>query len=192
MGRCQLCPFFLLLLAICAIPSVSAQTTSAKKAAVSAEKYPPGLYQEIHHQLLELPFYSVFDFISFTLEGHKVTISGQVVPHTLKNDAEATVKNIEGVSAVVNNIEVLPVSAADDELRREVYRSIYEDPTLARYATQAVPPIHIIVKNSGVSLEGSVTSESDKSLAAVRARNVANVLSVRNNLVVQASESAAK
>lgn len=192
MRRCQLCPFAMLLIAICAMPSVSAQTISAKKTAVSAEQSPSSLSHEIHHQLLELPFYSVFDFISFTLEGHKVTLSGQVVRHTLKNDAEGAVKSIEGISAVVNNIEVLPVSVSDDEFRRNVYRSIYEDPSLARYATQAVPPIHIIVKNSGVSLEGLVTSETDKNLAALRARSVPNVLSVKNNLVVQASESAAK
>jgi hyperosmotically inducible protein len=102
----------------------------------------------------------------------------------LKSDAEAAVKSLEGVSSVVNNIEVLPPSPLDDQLRHALYRAIYGDPGLSRYSVQAVPSIHIIVKNGNVTLEGVVDSETDKNLANLRANQVPNVFSVKNNLVV--------
>jgi hyperosmotically inducible protein len=113
-----------------------------------------------------------------------VTLYGQVTRPTLKSDAEAAVKSIEGVSSVVNNIEVLPVSPMDDQLRRAVYRAIYGEPALSRYSIQAVPSIHIIVKNGNVTLEGVVDNETDKNLAGLRANGVPNVFSVKNNLAV--------
>jgi osmotically-inducible protein OsmY len=175
-----------------ATPSLRAQVPSNKKPAAAEEKTAASLPREIHHQLLVLPFYSVFDQISFTLHGSTVTLMGQVLRHTLKNNAEAAVRSIEGVGAVVNHIEVLPASAGDDELRNALYRSIYEDSTLARYAVQTLPAIHIIVKNATVTLVGNVESAGDKTLAASRAGVVANVQSLTNNLVVQARESAAE
>ena len=167
-----------------------AQAPSANSPAKSEEKYPPNLSREIHHQLLVLPYYSVFDVIGFTLDGGRVTLTGQVVRPTLKSQAEAAVKSIEGVDSVVNQIELLPPSPADDELRRAIYRAIFEDSTLARYAVHPVPPIHIIVKNGDVALEGAVESVSDKNLAGSRAGGVANVHNVKNNLVVQPKGSA--
>jgi osmotically-inducible protein OsmY len=101
-------------------------------------------------------------------------------------------KSLEGVLTVVNNIEVLPPSSTDDELRRGVYRAIYEDAPLARYAVQALPPIHIIVKNGTVALEGFANSEADRNLAATRASTVANVLSIKNNLLVQPKRTTAQ
>jgi len=171
---------------------LSAQSTPAPKPPQSDDRYPSPLSREIHHQILVLPFYSVFDSINFTVEGGKVTLTGQVVRRTLKEHAEAAVKSIEGVTVVVNQIEVLPVSPSDDDLRNAIYRVIYEDPTLARYAIQNIPPVHIIVKNGNVALEGSVESASEKTLAATRASSVANVRSVKNNLIVHPKESAAK
>ena len=142
------------------------------------------LMKEIRHQLVLLPYYSVFDNLAYRLEGDKVILEGQVVRPTLKSDAEAAVKSIEGVSTVVNNIEVLPLSPMDDQIRRAVYRAIYGDTALFRYGTSAVPSIHIIVKNGGVTLEGVTDNESDKNLANLRANGVANVFAVKNNLRV--------
>jgi hyperosmotically inducible protein len=191
MRRIGTWPAVLTLLFALVTPSLAAQTISAKKTPQKIEdKYAPSLSKVIHHQLLVLPFYSVFDSITFTLEGSKVTLTGQVVRHTLKDHAEAAMKSIEGVDSVINHIEVLPISPADDELRRAVYRAIYEDSTLARYAVQPIPNIHIIVKNASVTLEGNVNSDSDKNLAASRAGGVASVLNVKNNLVVQPKGSA--
>ena len=151
-------------------------------------KYREKLSKEVRHQLIMLPWYSVFDNLAYHVDGDKVTLSGQVTRPTLKSDAEAAVKNIEGVASVVNNIEVLPVSPMDDQLRRAVFRAIYGDGGLWRYAVQAVPSVHIIVKNGNVTLEGVVDNEMDKNLANLRASQVPNVFSVKNNLVV-ASDS---
>lgn len=150
----------------------------------SEEKYRERLAKEVRHQLVMLPWYSVFDNLAFQVDGDKVTLLGQVTRPTLKSDAEAAVKSIEGVASVVNNIEVLPVSVMDDQLRRAVFRTIYGEASLQRYAIQAVPPIHIIVKNGNVTLEGVVDNESDKNLANLRANEVPNVFSVKNNLRV--------
>jgi hyperosmotically inducible protein len=142
------------------------------------------MVKEIRHQLVLLPYYSVFDNLSFRLEGSKVILLGQVVRPTLKSDAGAVVKSVEGVSSVQNDIEVLPNSPMDDQLRRAVYRAIYSEPGLSRYALSAVPSIHIIVKNGNVSLEGVADNDTDKNLAGLRANGVPNVFSVKNNLVV--------
>jgi len=145
---------------------------------------PKSMANEVRHRLVMLPWYSVFDNLAYKVEGDKVTLYGQVTRPTLKSDAEAVVKGIEGVSTVVNNIEVLPPSPMDDQLRRALYRAIYGDPGLSRYSVQAVPSIHIIVKNGNVTLEGAVDSEADKNLAGIRANQVPNVFSVKNNLIV--------
>ncbi len=150
----------------------------------SEEKYRQRLAREVRHQLVMLPWYSVFDNLAFRVEGDKVTLSGQVTRPTLKSDAEAAVKSIEGVASVVNNIEVLPLSPMDDQLRLAVFRAIYGEAGLSRYSVQAVPSIHIIVKNGNVTLEGLVDSEADKNIANLRANQVPNVFSVKNNLVV--------
>ena len=146
------------------------------------------LIQEVRHQLVLLPYYSVFDNLAFRVEGDTVILEGQVVRPTLKSDAENVVKKIEGVGRVVNNIEVLPPSPMDDQIRRAVYRAIYADAALSRYGESAVPSIHIIVKNGNVTLVGVVDSEADKNLTYMRASGVPNVFSVKNELVVAPSK----
>jgi hyperosmotically inducible protein len=159
-------------------------TAQERKNQRSEAKYQERLAKEVRHQLVMLPWYSVFDNLAFRVEGDKVTLLGEVVLPTLKSDAEAAVKSIEGVASVTNNIEVLPVSPMDDQLRRALFRAIYGETGLQRYAEQAVPSIHIIVKNGNVTLEGVVDSEMDKNLAGLRANQVPNVFSVKNNLRV--------
>ena len=169
---------------VIALPNSAAARPQEEKKQRSAAKYREKLYKEVRHQLVMLPWYSVFDNLAYQVEGDKVILYGQVTRPTLKSDSEAAVKGIEGVASVVNNIEVLPVSPMDDQLRRAVFRAIYGDPGLSRYSIQAVPSIHIIVKNGNVTLEGVVDNETDKNLAYMRASQVPNVFSVKNNLVV--------
>lgn len=152
------------------------------------KKLHDNLVKEVRHQLLLLPYYSVFDNLLFKVDGDKVTLLGQVVRPSLKSDAESAVKSIEAVASVDNQIEVLPVSVMDDQLRRAVFRAIYGDTALSRYGMSALPSIHIIVKNGNVTLEGVVDSEGDKNLANLRANAVPNVFSVTNNLTVAATE----
>ncbi len=145
----------------------------------------PGLENRVRHELVMMPYYSVFDNLEYKVEGYRVTLSGQVTRPTLRTEAEARVKKIEGVEEVVNNIEVLPVSFNDDRIRRAAFRAIYGDTSLNRYALQRVPPIHIIVKRGQLTLEGVVANESEKNLAEMRAKSVSGAFSITNNLRVE-------
>lgn len=140
------------------------------------------LAREIRNELITLPLYGVFDNLTFRLENGKLTLLGQVSRPTLKTDAEEAVKEVEGVEAVDNQIEVLPVSPQDDRIRLAAYRAIYSQPQLQRYALQAIPPVHIVVKNGNLTLEGAVLNDGDRSVANVAARGVPGVLNVANNL----------
>jgi len=142
------------------------------------------IIKEVHHELVMLPYYSVFDNLAYKVQGNTVTLLGQVSRPSLKSDAENVVKKIEGVESVQNNIEVLPPSPNDDQIRRAVYRAIYGDPQLSKYAWGAVPPIHIIVKGGRVTLEGVVDNETDKNVASIRAKGVSGIFEVTNNLQV--------
>ncbi len=140
---------------------------------------------DVEHELFMLPNYSVFDFLAFRIEpGGTVRLLGQVVRPTLRADAERRVKKVEGVEQVVNAIEVLPVSQSDDAIRQAVARNIYNSTALDRYGFQGQPPIHIIVKQGRVTLEGVVDSESDKTVAGLKAREITGVFEVKNNLSI--------
>lgn len=144
------------------------------------------MVREVRHQLVTLPYYSVFDDIGFTVNGGTVTLVGQVVMPVVKDDAGKVVRKVEGVSNVVNDIEVLPLSPNDDRIRRGVYRAIYGDSTLStRYGFQALPSIHIIVKNGTVRLEGVVANEMDRNVANIRANSVSGVFKVENQLKIE-------
>jgi hyperosmotically inducible periplasmic protein len=142
--------------------------------------------REVRHQLLMLPYYGVFDDLAFRVEGNSVILMGEVTRPTLKNDAERVVKKIEGVDKVANNVEVLPPSPMDDQLRIALYRAIYGDSALStRYGFRSIPPVHIIVKNGHVKLEGVVANQADKDLINIRANGVPGVFSVENDLQVE-------
>ena len=142
------------------------------------------LKEEIRHQLVTLPYYSVFDWLQAEVKADgTVTLMGEVTRPTTKDDAESRVKKLEAASRVVNNIEVLPLSSMDDELRIALYRSIFRfESPLFRYATQSVPPIHIIVKNGHVALKGVVLNQTDSQLAYMAAQGISGVFEVRNEI----------
>ena len=146
------------------------------------------IVREVRHELVMLPYYGVFDNLSYRVDGSSVTLMGQVTRPTLKSDAGNAVKRIEGVERVDNQIQVLPLSPMDDGLRVAEYRAIYGHPGLDRYAMQAVPPIHIIMANGKVTLEGVVGTQSDKDTAGIRANSVSGVFSVVNNLRVESDK----
>jgi len=141
--------------------------------------------REVRHELVMLPYYGVFDNLAYRVDGGAVTLLGQVTNPALKSDAGSVVKQIEGVDKVDNQIQVLPPSPMDDRSRLAVYRAIYGQPGLDRYALQAVPPIHIIVDSGKVTLEGVVSTQSDKDMANIRANTVPGIFSVVNNLRVE-------
>jgi hyperosmotically inducible periplasmic protein len=95
-------------------------------------------------------------------------------------------QRVPGVRSVTNDLEVLPLSNFDDQLRIQVARAIYRDPVLSRYGIQAVPPIHIIVDNGHVTLEGVVNNDMEKNVAGIRANGAGlSFGSVVNNLRVE-------
>jgi len=143
------------------------------------------LQKKVRHELVMLPYYSVFDHITYKVEGDRVELAGQVHRPTLKSSAARVVQQIEGVSSVTNNIEVLPLSPNDDRIRLAVYRAIYGSSALSRYALQPVPAIHIIVRNGQVTLEGVAATEMDKNIANIQAHSVPGVFSIAQNIAVE-------
>jgi hyperosmotically inducible protein len=156
---------------------------SAQDSAKSQER----IVREVRHELLMLPYFGVFDYIAFKVDGSTVTLLGQVVRPTLKSDSENVVKRIEGVEKVDNQIEILPPSSMDDRLRIALFRAIYQDPALQKYELGVQKPIRIIVKNGRITLEGVVDSDADKNLANIRANSVPGIFAVTNNLQVSKS-----
>ena len=166
-------------------PSTQSAPPSTQNAPLS-QKGIDRIIKEVHHELVMLPFYGVFDNLAYKVSPDgTVTLLGQVSRPTLKSDAENVVKRIEGVERVDNQIKVLPVSPNDDRIRRAVYRAIYGNEVLSQYALRAVPPIHIIVENGNVTLEGVVARQMDKQIAEMQAKSVPGVFSVTNNLKVE-------
>ncbi len=148
---------------------------------------PKSLDERVRHEFLMLPYYNVFDNLSYKVEGNRVLLLGEVTNPTLKNDAEHVVRAILGVGGVTNKIEVLPPSPYDDRIRLAVLRAVYWQPGLDRYSLGAQPAIRIIVKNGNVTLDGIVNSQVDRNLAGLRANGVPGVFSVTNNLRIATS-----
>jgi hyperosmotically inducible protein len=143
------------------------------------------LTDKVRHELVMLPYYSVFDDLQFTVDNGTVTLAGDVTRPVLKSDAGNVVKRIPGVTNVVNNIKVLPLSPFDNKIRVATYRSVFGYAGLYRYAMGANPSIHIIVDNGHVTLKGVVSNQGDKNLANIRANGVPGVFSVSNELLVE-------
>lgn len=142
---------------------------------------------KVRHELNMLPFFSVFDNLTYRVEGDKVILAGEVTRPGLKRDAETAVSRIPGVAAVDGQIQVLPLSGFDDRIRLAELRAIYGNSALQRYGLVPSAPIRIVVKNGNVTLEGMVRSQMDKNIAGVAAHTVPGVFSVTNNLVIDAS-----
>jgi len=157
---------------------------------VARSQVNPRLVREIRHELRMLPYYGVYDWLEFEIQpDNTVVLRGQVVRPTTKSEAEGRVKDVDGVSKVNNQIEVLPLSPSDDRLRLALYRAIYNfNSPLFRYATQSVPPIHLIVDRGHATLKGVVANKGDAQLAYIRARGVPGLFSVKNELIIEGEE----
>ena len=165
------------------------------------------IVKEVRHKLLSLPYYNVFDSLSFGIQGHTIVLKGYASRPVLKSDAENAVKSIPGVQSVNNEIKVLPPSPNDDRIRIGVYRRIYSQPMLRKYTGSPVgfgrfpsvalaaggitqdPPrgyhaIHIIVDNGHVTLTGVVNNETDANVAYIQANSTPGTFSVDNDLQI--------
>ena len=191
MKRTTLFSAFTLVAALAVAPMAGWAKTSElprsmeQQTAKGASRTTEWLQKKVRHELVMLPYYSVFDHITYKVDGDRVELAGQVHRPTLKSGAARVVQQIEGVSSVTNNIEVLPLSPNDDRIRLSVYRAIYGSSALSRYALQPVPSIHIIVKNGQVTLEGVAANEMDKNIASIRAHSVPGMFSIAQNIVVE-------
>lgn len=149
---------------------------------VEPSKTSKSLEERVRTELLKLPYYGVFDFLAFQIDGERVRLSGEASWPTLKTDAERAVCAVEGVRGVVNDIKVLPVSPHDDQIRLATYWAVYGHAALAPYRLNPHPPIRIIVENGNVTLKGVVRNQMDRSVAHLMANGVPGTFSVTNNL----------
>ena len=165
--------------------AASTDEASQQSAPNASARLEQRLSSEVRHELNMIPQFTVFDNLAYRVDGGTVTLFGQVRDAIVKDSAEARVKHLEGVERVDNKIEILPASFNDDRIRGRVARAVFNDPRLFNYGIQPVPPIHIIVKNGHVNLEGVVRTQADKDDAFIRANGVSGVFSVENNLQVE-------
>jgi hyperosmotically inducible protein len=155
------------------------------RAAIPVQQPNSQLARQVRHKLLMLPYYGVFDNLAYRINGSTVTLYGQVVRPSTRSDAARSVSRIEGVTRVINNIEVLPLSSFDDRIRRQTYRAIANTGGLYRYLMGANPSLHIVVNRGHITLTGLVGSRMDKQLAYVAASRVPGSFSVNNALQVE-------
>lgn len=149
-----------------------------------------GIEQRTGHEIRMYPHYTIWDNLTYRVQGGNVELDGQVSQPYKKEDLTRIVERIPGVVSVINNVKVLPLSANDDRLRLQVARAIFRDPSLSRYSMQPVPSIHIIVENGHVTLEGIVASESDRNIAGIRANGAGlSFGKITNNLIVENSKN---
>lgn len=147
------------------------------------------LARQVRNELVTLPYYDVFDWLEGEVRADgTVVLRGQVTRPTIKSDAEARVKDVEGVSQVVNEIEVLPLSPNDDRIRRALYIRIFNrNGPLYQYSFRAVPPIHIIVNRGRVTLKGVVATQLESTYAYTQANSQPGVFEVKNELIVESA-----
>jgi hyperosmotically inducible protein len=201
-GNCALAVTFCALLCAAQAAKTNEQSVQTQPSISGPQEQPPSpplspeslqkLANKIRHELVMLPYYDVYDNLYFRIQGRTVTLLGETPNASTKSSAGNVVKHIEGVDKVINNIEVLPPSPADERIRRATYRAIYSYGPLFKYSHAPVPPIHIIVKNGKVTLEGVVDSESDKQMAGMQANQVPGTFQITNNLAVAGPSSGEK
>jgi hyperosmotically inducible protein len=217
MSRIHYLPLAALLLGLTVYtPVATAQSPQASWSQEDGQR----IVSEVQKKLGNLTTYSVFDWITFGVQGKNIVLKGFASRPVLKSDAESAVKGIPGVASVINQIEVLPLSPNDDRIRAAVYNRIYTQPALSKYNANAGnlaramgpggrsfafmgggitnnPPlgyhaIHIIVQNGHVTLYGVVLNQGDATIAGVQANGTPGVFSLDNDLIVQGSTTKAK
>ena len=140
------------------------------------------LHEKVRHELAMIAYITTFDFISFTLVGNDVILTGWTVRDTNRSDAEYRVKKIEGVAKVTNNIEILPLGGIDMEIRAAARTALQR--TLSTYFWSNGSDIKIVVKNGTIILLGAVRTQQDSDTATVQLNTLSGVFHVFNMLRV--------
>jgi len=146
------------------------------------------IFEQARKQILTYYAYSIFDWITLEGAGSKLVVNGYVSQPYKKPDIGYFLAHIKGVADLQNNLEVLPVSNFDDDIRIAVARAIYNDPFFITYASMANPPIHIVVKGGNVTLEGMVNSQGEKTKAETNASFAETFFNLTNNLLVESEQ----
>ena len=148
-----------------------------------AENNDAKLTEKVITAIQDYPPFGMFDDVTFTVDDRVVTLYGHVTRPIKKDELGKRVGKLDGVREIVNDIQVLPMSPMDDQVRNRVARAIYNHPSFWQYASMSQPPIHIIVEGGHVTLTGSVGNDMDRKLAYALAQ-VPGSLSVKNDLKV--------
>jgi len=160
---------------------IAALTFGLGTPALAAERENLQIFRDVSNQVLRYTQFTIFDSIHAQVEDGVVTLTGKVTMPYKKTDLARRVASVEGVREVRNQIDVLPVSIFDDELRYRIARSIYGNSAFWNYAAMANPPIHVIVEAGRVTLEGVVNNNVERMLARSLASSF-GAFSVTNNL----------
>lgn len=145
---------------------------------------PQQIIRKARHAVLMYPFYTIFDHITFSTVGNRLTVAGEVTDPFKKSALGNILAGIKGVTYLKNDIQILPAYPYDDHIREEIAERIYGDPLFANYGNQANPSIHIVVNNGEVTLYGAVNSNVDRMKAEFDARFAATYFGLKNNLRV--------
>jgi BON domain-containing protein len=145
--------------------------------------------QKVAHEVRMYPYYSIWDNVNFRVDDGTVHLLGEVTQPVKKSDLGNILARIPGVTTLDNELRVAPLSPFDDQIRLQVARAIFRDPTLSRYGLQALPPIHIIVDQGHVTLEGVVSTPREKQIAGIRANSGLSFGMATNNLKVEQPEA---
>ena len=148
------------------------------------------LFKRVQEHVLRYSFFTVFDDVSAEITKNRhVILTGHVLGDHKKEDIAKRVKSVDGVTNLINNIQVLPASQLDDHLRYQVARVIYSNPNFWHYFSRNNPSIHIVVKRGHVTLTGVVDTEIDRTLAGSLATQF-DAFSVTNNLRLRSEVAA--
>lgn len=144
------------------------------------------LHEKIRHELAMMPYVSEFDFLSFTLSGAEVILTGWTVRATNRDTAYNIVKSVEGVEMIVNNIDILPLGSFDMQIRAGARAALQRH--LGRYFWGSGSDIKIVVKNGSIILLGTVMNKMDYDIANIQCNSVPNAFHVFNMLRIQPSQ----
>ena len=123
------------------------------------------LFRAVQKQVLQYTHFTIFDNVNVQVDNGAVKLTGKVTMPYKKDDIERRVRQVAGVQRVDNRIDVLPVSQFDDDLRLGIAQAIYSNPAFRGMASMVNPPIHVIVENGRVTLDGVVLNEVDRAIA---------------------------
>jgi osmotically-inducible protein OsmY len=162
--------------------AASAAMAKSNAAALTGDA---GIAQKAVHVIRSYPYYSIWDNVNLQVNNGTVQLTGEVTQPWKKDTLGKLIGEVSGVSAVDNELKVAPLSAFDDGIRLQVARAIFRDPAMTIYANQPVPPIHILVDNGHVTLEGVVRTSMEKQIAGIRANSAMSFGMATNNLRVE-------